>query len=147
MKVILLKDVRGTGKKGEVKEVNDGFARNFLFPQRLAEAATEAAVRTLERTKSAKQAEKDIKHALLLKNLKDIVGKTVTIAGKANESGHLFSSIHVKDIVEAFHREHHLELAEAHVMLEKPIKATGEYEVPISTEGEKGTCIVVVTAA
>ncbi|OGI68911.1 50S ribosomal protein L9 [Candidatus Nomurabacteria bacterium RIFCSPLOWO2_01_FULL_41_12] len=144
MKVIFLKDVARVGKKYDIKEVNDGYAMNFLLPRRLAETATLKAVAQLELKKREIIIEREVQESLLLKNLEEIKGKTVTIKGKANELGHLFSAIHKKEILEAMSEQHHAEISEEFIVLEKPIKAVGEFEIPISIRDKKSSFKLVV---
>ncbi|OGI84368.1 50S ribosomal protein L9, partial [Candidatus Nomurabacteria bacterium RIFCSPLOWO2_01_FULL_37_49] len=99
MKVIFLHDVPRVGKKYDIKEVNDGYAMNFLLPRKLAQAATPKAVAELEIRKKEVMIEREVQEDLLMKNLEEIKGKTITIKGKANEQGHLFSAIHKKEII------------------------------------------------
>jgi len=90
MKVILLKDVPNVGQRFEVKVVADGFALNFLIPQKNAEVATPASLKKVAVAKAAADAERKIQADLLAKNLKDLNGKTITLSGKVNDKGHLF---------------------------------------------------------
>jgi len=144
MRVIFLKDVPRVGKKYDIKEVNDGYAMNFLLPRGLAQTATIKAVAELEIHKREIVIEREVQETLLLKNLEEIKGKTITIKGKANEQGHLFSAIHKKEITEAMREQHHAEIAEEFVVLEKPIKALGEFEIPISIKDKKSLFKLVV---
>lgn len=139
MKVIFLKDVPRVGKRHDVKEVNDGYAANFLFPRKLAEPATAKAVAELEKRRKNIEIEREVQEDLLLKNLEEIKGKVVHLAAKADEKGHLFSGIHKKELVGALHKEHHVEISEEFIDLEKPIKSIGEFEVPISIKGKKSS--------
>ncbi len=145
MKVIFLKDVPRVGKKDDVKDMNDGYAVNFLFPQRLAEPATPKAVAALELKKKEIQIEREVQDDLLTKNLENIKGKVVTLSGKANELGHLFSAIHKKEIIEALHTQHRAEISEEFIILEKPIKETGEFEIPVAIKGKKSSFKVIVS--
>src|SRR3989338_4041770 len=144
MKVIFLKDVPRVGKKYDVKDVNDGYATNFLLPRKLAITATPKALAELETRKKEIAIEREVQESLLLKNLEEIKGKTVTIKGKANELGHLFSAIHKKEILEAMSEQHHAEISEEFIVLEKPIKAVGEFEIPISIRDKKSSFKLVV---
>lgn len=144
MKVIFLHDVPRVGKRHDIKEVNDGYAANFLFPRRLAEPATAKAVAELERRKKEIVVEREVQEDLLMKNLEEIKGKVVTIKGKANEKGSLFSAIHKKEIIEALKSQHRAEIAEEFIVLEKPVKETGEFEIPIQIKGHKASFKLVV---
>ena len=102
MKVIFLKDVPRVGKRNEIKVVNDGYASNFLLPNKLAIIATDQAVKNLELKQKSIIVEREIEENLLLRNLKELEGKVIHLKGKANDKGHLFSSFHKKEIIEAF---------------------------------------------
>lgn len=144
MKVIFLKDVPRVGRKYETKDVNDGYAMNFLLPQKLAEVATVKALAGLEMRKKEIAIEREVQESLLLKNLEAIKGKTITIPGKANDQGHLFSSIHKKEIIEAMKEQNHADISEEFIVLEKPIKEIGEHEIPISIKGKKSSFKLMV---
>ena len=144
MKVIFLQDVPRVGKKHDIKEVNDGYAMNFLFARKLAEPATPKATMLLEQRKKNIEIERGVQESLLMKNLEEIKGKTIKIHGKANEKGSLFSAIHKKEIVEEMHRQHHADIAEEFIALEKPIKETGEFEIPILIKNKKSSFKLVV---
>jgi large subunit ribosomal protein L9 len=144
MKVIFLKDVPRVGRKHDIKEVNDGYALNFLFPQKLAEMATAKAMTELERRQKEIIVEKEIQEGLLIKNLEEIRDKVIIIKGKANEKGSLFSSIHKKEIKEELERNHKIEIGEEFIILEKPIKETGEFEIPIEIKHKKSSFKLVV---
>lgn len=144
MKVIFLKDVPRVGRRDEVKEVNSGYAQNFLLPRGLAEVATPQAVAKLEKRKNEIKIEREVEENLLMRNLEDIKGKTVHMKGKANEQGHLFSAIHTKEIIEALKTEHRIEINAEFVDLEKPVKGLGEFDIPISIKNKKSSFKLVV---
>ena len=144
MRVIFLQDVSRVGKKYDIKEVNDGYAMNFLLPRKLAVTATPKAVTELEMKKKEIVIEREVQESLLLKNLEEIKDKAITIKGKANELGHLFSSIHKKEIIEAMREQHRAEISEEFIILEKPIKEIGEFEIQISIKDKKSSFKVVV---
>ena len=135
MRVIFLQDVPRVGKKHDVKEVNDGYAINFLLPRKLAELATPKAMVRLETRKKEIAIEREVQESLLLKNLEEIKGKVIVIKEKADEKGHLFSKIHTKEIVEAMKVQNHADIGEEFIILEKPIKEVGEFEIPIFIKG------------
>ncbi|MBU0612180.1 50S ribosomal protein L9 [Patescibacteria group bacterium] len=144
MKIIFLKDVPRVGKKHDVKDVNDGYAINFLLPHKLAEMATTKTLADLERRKKEILIEKEIQEDLLVKNLEKIKGKAVVIKGRANEKGSLFSAIHKKEIVEAMKREHNAEINEEFLTLEKPIKEVGDFEIQIEIRKKKSSFKLIV---
>lgn len=139
MKVIFLQDVPRVGKKYDTKEVNDGYAVNFLLPRKLAITATSKAVAELEMKKKEIVLEREVQEDLLMKNLEEIKGKAITIKGKANELGHLFSAIHKKEIIEAMKEQNHAEIGEEFIVLEKPIKTIGEFEIIVEIPAQGGS--------
>ncbi len=146
MKVIFLKDIPRVGKRYDVKEINDGYAMNFLLPRKLAEIATPKAIIELEKRKKEIIVEREIQEDLLLRNLEEIKNKTIMIKGKANEKGSLFSAIHKKEIIEKMKIEHHAEISEEYLILDKPIKEIGEFEIPVEIKGKKSSFKLKVEA-
>ncbi len=144
MKVIFLQDVPRVGKKNDIKDISDGYAQNFLLPRRLAVVATPQAVADLQKKQQTLKVEREVQEDLLMKNLGEIKDKVVKISGKANEKGNLFKSIHAKEIVEAMHAQHHADINEEFIALEKPIKETGEFEIPILIKGKKSSFKLLV---
>jgi len=147
MKVIFLKDVPRVGKKHEIKEVNDGYAANFLLPRGLVETATDKAVANLQLHQKEVKVQREIQEELLQKNLDEIKDKVVTIVGKSNGKGSLFSAIHKKEILEAMKAEHRTEISEDFIVLDKPIKELGEFEIPIEIKGKKSSFKLIIKSA
>jgi len=137
MKVIFVKDVPRIGRKNDVKEMPDGYVRNFLLPRALAIIATPEALKKLERSKSEIVVEKALQGDLFKKNLRAVAGVGVTIAVKTNEQGHLFSAVHEKDIAEALKKEHRAIIDEEFIKLSEPIKFTGTFTVFVEALGMK----------
>lgn len=146
MKVIFLKDVPRIGRKGDTKEVNDGYATNFLLPRKLAEIATPKALKELEVKNNQIKVERAVQDELLTKNLEEIKEKVVTLEAKAGEKGSLFSSIHKKDIAEAMFKQHHITLDEEFIVLDKPIKTTGEFEIKLSIKNKTSSFKLIINA-
>lgn len=144
MKVIFLKDVPRVGKRHDIKEVNDGYALNFLIPRKLAELATPGAISELEKRKKNVEIEREVQEDLLMKNLEEIKGKIIKIKAKADEKGHLFSKIHNKEIVEEMKRQNHADIDPEFIVLEKPIKEIGEFEIPIEIKSKKSSFKLIV---
>lgn len=131
MIVILIKDVKGVGKSGEVVKVSDGYARNMLLPRGLATEATEGNVRNLEKQKAI-QEENRQKELAEARELADRIGQlSVTIATKSGEGGRLFGSITSKDIADALAAQHKITIDKRKFVLENPIKHTGDFELDI----------------
>ncbi|GAC91149.1 50S ribosomal protein L9 [Anoxybacillus sp. LAT_35] len=136
MKVIFLKDVKGKGKKGEVKNVADGYAQNFLFKQGLAIEATPANLKALEaqKNKQKKEAEEELARAKKLKEKIDTL--TVELFAKAGEGGRLFGSITSKQIAEALQQQHDIKIDKRKIELDDAIRALGYTNVPIKLHPE-----------
>ena len=136
MIVILLKDVKGTGKAGEVVKVNDGYARNMLIPRGLAKEATEGNVKNLEKQKKI-MAEKQAADKEAAGELAEKIGAlTVEIKTKGGEGGRLFGSITSKDISDALADQHGIKIDKKKIVLDSPIKEMGEKEVKIKVYPE-----------
>ncbi len=146
MKVIFLQDVPRVGKRHDIKEVNDGYVMNFLVPRKLAEIATPKAIADLEKRKKNIAIKREVQEDLLKKNLESIKDKIVHMKAKADDKGHLFQGIHAKEIVAAMRAEHHAEISEEFIALEKPIKQVGEFEIPIKVKDQKSSFKLVVEA-
>lgn len=131
MIVILLKDVKGLGKAGDVVKVSDGYARNMLIPKGTATEATEGNVRNLEKQKAiqAENKKKELAEAnALAEKLKDL---KVVITTKSGEGGKLFGSITSKDIADALSSQHKIDIDKRKFLLDNPIKHVGNFEVEI----------------
>ncbi len=130
MKVILLKDVKNLGKQGDVKEVKNGYARNFLIPQGLAKAATKSALKQHENELKFRE-EKGMQELKEVEKLAEqLEGHEVMIKEKANEEGKLYAAVDEEKIKEVLGNENTTIKAEW-VKLDKKIKETGEYEVKL----------------
>lgn len=129
MKVILLKDVKAQGKKGDVINVSDGYANNFLLKRGLAAPATNDNMNKLNNEKSAQAHRKEVERnaALALKEV--IQDKTVSLQAKAGDGGRLFGSVTTMDIADAIKKEWNVELDKRKIMLNDPIKSVGSYTV------------------
>ena len=145
MKVILLKDVKGTGKKGEVKEVSDGYARNFLLPKGLAIPADTGNMNNLKAKNESVAYRKgeDLKEAKeIAERLKKI---TVKIPVKAGENGKLFGAVTAKEIAEALKKDFGIEVDKKKVLLSETIKVAGATKVDIKlNEGVMASVQVMV---
>jgi large subunit ribosomal protein L9 len=147
MQVIFLHDVPRVGKKYDVKEVNGGYAMNFLIPRKLAEPATEKSLAMLEIRKNEILVIKEVQAELLMKNLEEIKGKVVHISAKADDKGHLFKGIHTREIVAAMKAEYHADITPEFIVLEKPIKKIGEFEIQIAISSKKSSFKLVIEKA
>jgi large subunit ribosomal protein L9 len=144
MRVIFLQDVKGQGKKGEVKEVSEGYARNFLLPQGLVQIATAGAQKSQEQISAAadkrKEKEKQEAQALSAK----LSEMTVVIKAKAGESGRLFGAITSKQIAEALEKQK-ITIDKRKIEMDEPIRTLGVTKVPFKIYPDvKGTISVQV---
>ena len=146
MKVILLQDVKGQGKKGEMLNVSDGYARNFLFPRKLAMEATTDAINAKNiQDAAARRREAEERKAAdeLRRKLKEM---PVRLQAKAGTGGRLFGSITTKEISEALKAQYGVEIPKAKLVQEEPIKSFGTFEVKAKLYPEiQGVITVVVT--
>lgn len=129
MKVIFLKDVPGSGSQGEIKEVADGFAMNYLVRQKLAMPATDQAIARLKAQKKAEEKKKAQLEAELARQAKAINGKTVTLSAKVGSKGKLYGSITSADIAAELKNAHGPELDKRKIELSEPLHELGTFEV------------------
>ena len=148
MKVILQQDVRGQGKKGQMIEVSDGYARNFLLPRKLAVLATAENVNTMKQQEKARKAQEAAEKAEAEALAKKLEGVMVKVSAKAGEGGRLFGAVTAKEISDCLSQQHGLNIAKTKLVLDEPIKACGGYSVKAKLGYEvTGTVKVMVVEA
>lgn len=146
MKVILQQDVRDHGKKGQMVEVSDGYARNYLFPRKLAVPATADAVNTMKLKEKARLRQIEEEKAKALENAKKLESLVVKIAAKAGEGGKLFGSVTNKDISDALREQYGIDIEKSRIVIAEPIKSYGSYEVKCKFGYEiSGTVHLLIT--
>jgi large subunit ribosomal protein L9 len=131
MRVIFLSDVKGQGKKGEIKDVSEGYARNFLIPRGLVKEATDGNVKGLEVQKQSEQRKKDqekVQAELFAKTLSEL---TLTIKARSGDAGRLFGAITNKQIAEELAAQKKIELDKKKILLDDPIRTLGVTEVTV----------------
>lgn len=128
MKVILLEDVQGTGKAGEVVKVSDGYARNKLIPQKLAKEATAKNIKALERENAAKAAQVKAETEEAQKIAEELKNKTLVIETKTGGNGKLFGSITNQDISDEMKKQFGMDIDKKKIQLDSPIKMVGRYK-------------------
>lgn len=146
MKVILLQDVKGTGKKGELVDVSDGFARNFLLPKKAAKKATAQAMSELKNAEESKafKIEEEKKAANASKAV--IEGKVLNIKAKAGQNGKLFGSVTAKEISAELKKQFSLAIDKRKITLDGDIKTFGSYKAQVKLySGIVATVNVVVS--
>lgn len=147
MIVILNRDIKGTGKAGDVVNVSDGYARNMLLPKGYATEATEGNIRSLKKQKAI-AAEKKAEEKAAAQQTAEKIGKvSVEIKTKAGEGGRIFGSITSKDIADALKAQHNITVDKKKILLDSPIKQTGEMMVEIKLYTDVNAKLKVVVNA
>lgn len=131
MIVILMKDVKGSGKAGDVVKVSDGYARNMLLPKGLAKEATEGNIRSLEKQKAIAAEKLEEQKAAAKEMAAKLEKITLKIESKGGNSGKLFGSITSKDIAEALEKQEGMKIDKKKIEMKTPIKQAGETEVTL----------------
>lgn len=145
MKVILQQDVRGQGKKGQLIEAAEGYARNYLLPRKLAVLATADAVNTMQLRDKAKKAEDARLKAEAEAVSAKLKNSPVKVTARAGANGKLFGAVTSKEVSDALKEQHGIELAKQKIVMEEPIKAYGNYELKAKLGFEvSGTIYVMV---
>lgn len=147
MKVILTDDVKGTGKRGEIVEVSDGFARNFLFAKGLATVATPGNVNSAIKKIEADKHRKAVEKRDAMETAQKLSGIKVSVQAKCGEQGRLFGSITTKEIAEAIEREYHIKIDKKTITISETIKALGSYDIEIKLFAEASAKITVEVTA
>lgn len=129
MKVIFNEDVRGQGKCGEMKEVSDGYARNYLLPRKLASEATPDMLNAFKLKEKAKKAQMAREKAQAEENAKRLEGVVVKISARAGQGGRLFGAITSQEISDALREQHGIEIEKNKIVQSEPIKSFGNFEV------------------
>jgi large subunit ribosomal protein L9 len=129
MKVILLQDVKGSGKKNQIVDVNDGYARNFLFPRELAKEATSTNINAVEVQNKAEAHRKEVLKAEAIENANKLSKLSVTVIGKGG-NGKMFGAISSADVAEAIKKEHGIEIDKKKIDI-PTMKTEGEYTVTL----------------
>ena len=146
MQVIMLKDVKGVGKAGEVIKVSDGYARNLLIPKKVAMEATDANLKVLDRKRKEIESQRELDFARAQVIKAQIEEKTVNLATKAGESGRLFGAITSKDIAEILEKEQGIVIDKKKITLDSPIKQVGLTQVEVKLfPGVSAICKVNVS--
>jgi len=147
MKVIVLKDTKNVGKKGEIKNVSDGYAHNFLIPKGIVMEATEGNIKELERKKAA-DAEKRATDKASAERIKEKLAELETVLEtKAGEGGRVFGSVTSKDISDALKAQHGIEIDKKKIVINTPIKQVGEHNIEAKLYQEVTANLKIVVRA
>ena len=136
MKVILTKDVKAQGKKGDIVNVSDGYARNFLFPKGLAIEATSDALNDIKNKEAAKSHKIETERAEAQELANKLAEKTVTIEISSGSDSKLYGSVTSKEIAEKLESDHGIAIDKRKIVLDKPIKAYGSYTLDVKLYSE-----------
>lgn len=142
MKVILLQDVKGSGKKNQIVDVNDGYARNFLFPRKLAKEATRINVNAAEVQNKAEAHRKEVLKAEAKENAAKLSKLSVTVIGKGG-NGKMFGSISASDVAAAIKEQHGIDIDKKKIDVPQ-MKAEGEYTVTLKLYPEVSAKMQVI---
>ena len=146
MKVILQQDVKGKGKKGQMIEASDGYARNFLIPKKLADPSTTDNINTMKLQEKAKQAQIEREKAEAREIVKKLESCVVKVSSKAGAGGKLFGSVTNKEISDALKNQFDITIEKQKIVMADPIKSFGTYEVKCRMGYEISGIIHVVVA-
>lgn len=143
MKVILLQDVKKLGKKGDVVNTSDGYARNYLFPRKLAEEATDASLHVLNAKKDVERRKKTAEIEAAQKLAEELRDKVVKIDAKSGDNGKLFGAITSKDVAELINKQFGVEVEKKKISMDT-IKIAGTYNIEIKLYPEVSTKMKVM---
>lgn len=143
MKVILLQDLKGTGKKDQIVEASDGFARNYLIPRKMAREATAEALNAIEKSKSADKHREDVRRAEAETKARMLKGKVVQLSVRGGENGKLYGTVTNDQIAAALKEQHGVEVDKRKLELEEPIKSAGQAFVTLKLMAGISTRMIV----
>ena len=143
MKVILLQDIQGTGRKDQVIEISDGYARNFLLPRKMAKEATAEALNALEKSKGADRHRQEVRRQEAETAARELKGKVIQIEARGGESGKIFGSITNDQIASALKAQHGVEIDKRKLELAEPIKSAGQFFVTLKLYAGISTRMIV----
>lgn len=143
MKVILLQDVKGTGKKDQIVEASDGFARNYLIPRKMAREATAEALNAIEKSKSADKHRENVRRAEAETKARMLKGKVVQLSVRGGENGKLYGTVTNDQIAAALKEQHGVEVDKRKLELEEPIKSAGQAFVTLKLMAGISTRMIV----
>lgn len=143
MKVILLQDVKGTGKKDQIVEASDGYARNYLLPRKLAREATAEALNSIEKSKSADRHREEVKRQEAEKLARELKGKVVQLSVRGGENGKIYGSVTNDQIATALREQLNIEVDKRKIEVEEPIKTAGQAFINLKLMAGISTRLIV----
>ena len=126
MKVILLQDIKGTGKKDQILEIADGYARNYLLPRKLAKEATSEALNSLNKSRDADKHREEVRKQQAEERSRSLKGKVIQVTVKGGENGKLYGSVTNDQIAAALKEQHGIEIDKRKLEQEEPIRTAGQ---------------------
>lgn len=126
MKVILLQDIKGTGKKDQVMEISDGYARNYLLPRKLAKEATAEALNSLQKAQGANRHREEVKKQEAEAKARELKGKVIQLEVKGGDNGKLYGAVTNDQIAAALKQQHGIEVDKRKLEMDEPIKNAGQ---------------------
>ena len=126
MKVILLQDIKGTGKRDQIIEVSDGFGRNYLLPRKMAREATSEALNSITKAKAAEQHREEVRKQEAEAKARELKGKVVIVNARGGEGGRLYGSVTAQEIVDQLKAQHGIEIDKRKIELDEPVRTAGQ---------------------
>lgn len=143
MKVILQKDIRGTGKKDQIIEVSDGYARNYLLPRKIAREATSDAMNAIENAKSAQKHRDELKRLEAEEKARELKGKVINLTARGGANGKLYGAVTNDAIAQALKNQHGIEVDKRKIEPEEPVRAAGQTQCTIRLSAGISTRMVL----
>ena len=143
MKVILLQDIKGTGKKDQILEISDGYARNYLLPRKLAREATAEALNSIERAKSADKHREQVRRNEAEQQARELKGKVIQLAVRGGENGKIYGSVTNDQIAAALKEQLGIEVDKRKIEQEEPIKNAGQAFINLKLMAGVSTRMIV----
>ena len=143
MKVILLQDIKGTGKKDQILEISDGYARNYMLPRKLAREATAEALNSIERAKSADKHREEVRRAEAEQQARDLKGKVVQLSVRGGENGKIYGSVTNDQIAAALKEQLGVDVDKRKIEVEEPIKNAGQAFINLKLMAGVSTRMIV----
>lgn len=143
MKVILLQDIKGTGKKDQILEISDGYARNYLLPRKLAKEATAEALNSIERAKSADRHREEVRRADAEQQARELKGKVIQLSVRGGENGKIYGSVTNDQIAAALREQLGVDVDKRKIEVEEPIKNAGQAFINLKLMAGVSTRMIV----
>lgn len=143
MKVILLKDIKGTGKKDQIIEVSDGYGRNYLLPKKMAVEATSEALNSIEKSKQAAKHREDVKRDEAEQTARALKGKVVIVKVRAGDAGRLYGSITTQEIADALKAQHGVEVDKRKIELDEKVSTVGQTSMTLKLSAGIATKMIL----